>query len=187
MADRQSRAVRARQYFQVEGTNSPDTFTNTVSLTPGTTSLDSGALNLTISIVPSGSNERLVFSYSTASGGPLSQPSQDWEILQVGLNAAVPVNFTAAFDEFLNSAGTAITPTSSVFPGNTVMSNPVPGGAGSESGIAASPISFRQDRCRRLGRSSTHLIYSTALEFLPPMSAASIRPWSSRRRPYQLP
>ena len=116
--------------FQVEGGNSPGTFTNTVSLTPGTTSLDSGALNLTISIVPSGSNDWLVFSYQTTGSVPLSQPSQDWSIEQVGLNAAEPVNFIAAFDEFLDSTGTAITPTSSVFPGNSVMPNPVPGGVG---------------------------------------------------------
>jgi hypothetical protein len=115
--------------FTVSGTNSPDTFSNSVSLTPGTTSLDNGALQLTLSIVPDGSTEWLVFSYSTTSGGVLSQPGQFWQILQTGLQAAVPVNFIAAFDEYLNN-GTAITPSSGIFPGASVMANPVPGGAG---------------------------------------------------------
>jgi PEP-CTERM motif len=117
--------------FQVEGTNSPGTFTNTANLTPGTTSLDGGALSLTFSIVPNGSNEWLVFSYSTTSGAPLSQPSQDWSINQVGLDAAVPINFIAAFAEFLDN-GTALTPTSAIFAGSgySVMPNPVPGGVG---------------------------------------------------------
>jgi hypothetical protein len=117
--------------FQVEATNSPDSFTNTVSLTPGTTLLDGGALSLTLSIVPAGDgqSEWLVFDYQTTGGTALVPPGNNWSINQVGLDAAVPLNFTGAFDEFLDANGNAITPTSSVF-GQTVMANPVPGGAG---------------------------------------------------------
>lgn len=117
--------------FQVQATNSPDSFTDTVNLTPGTTSLDGGALNLTISIVPAGDgqSEWLVFNYQTTGGAALVPPGDNWSINQVGLTKAVPLNFTGAFDEFLDSNGTAITPTSSVF-GQTVMANPVPGGVG---------------------------------------------------------
>ncbi len=59
--------------FQVQATNSPDTFTDTVNLATGTQSLDSGAVTLNISFVPAGGgDEWLVFNYTTASGGPLS-------------------------------------------------------------------------------------------------------------------
>lgn len=118
--------------FTDSGDNSPDTFSTTVTLAAGTTSPDGGALNLTISKVFEGSDEWLVFDYQTAPSGTQLVPStsDDWEILQTGLDLAVSANFTSAFDEFLDSSGNAITPTTSVFPGNSVMSNPVPGGVG---------------------------------------------------------
>jgi hypothetical protein len=118
--------------FQVQASSSPDSFTDTVNLTPGVAqSLDNGALSLTISIVPGGDgqSEWLVFDYQTTNGAPLSSPGDDWSINQVGLDAAVALNFTGAFDEFLDSNGNSLTPTSSVF-GQTVMANPVPGGVG---------------------------------------------------------
>ena len=114
--------------FQVQAFNSPNTFTDNVSLTPGTTLLGGGQLSLTISIVPDGLNEWLVFTYNTAGGGPLSQQNQNWEIEQVGLNAAVAVNFIAAFVAFTED-GTALTPTSTIF-GGDIRANPVPGGTG---------------------------------------------------------
>jgi hypothetical protein len=121
--------------FQVTGGNSPDNFTNNVTLTPGNYLLDSGALNLNLSIVPaSGGAEWLVFTYSTVAGGAISQPGQNWSINQVGLDAAVPLNFIAAYDQF-NHNGTAIAPTSSVF-GQTLMTNPVPGGTGTGQGAS---------------------------------------------------
>jgi hypothetical protein len=116
--------------FQVVGTNAPTSFTNTVSQMPGTYSLDNGALNLTLSIVPtSGSAEWLVFSYSTANGGAISQPSQDFEIHENGNVAAQPLNFIGFYTQF-GSNGTALTPTSSFF-GQPIGTNPVPGEVGS--------------------------------------------------------
>ena len=113
--------------FQVQATSSPDSFTDNVNLTPGTTSLDGGALSLTISIVPAGVGEEwLVFNYSTASGGPLSQVGQDWSINQVGLDAAEAVNLVAAYSEFTES-GTALALTSAFFGGYSLETNPVLG------------------------------------------------------------
>jgi hypothetical protein len=126
--------------FQVVGGNSPDSFSNTVALTPGTTLLDGGALSLTLSIVPaSGGAEWLVFNYSTTAGGALSQPNQDWSLSQNGLVALQPLNFIAGYAQF-NNNGTAIAPTSSVF-NQTLMANPVPGFIGSGQGSSgfASP------------------------------------------------
>ena len=126
--------------FQVVGGNSPDSFTNTVALTPGTTLLDGGALSLTLSIVPtSGGAEWLVFNYSTTAGGALSQPNQDWSLSQNGLVALQPLNFIGSYAQF-NNNGVAITPTFSVF-NQTLEANPIPGFVGSGQGASgfASP------------------------------------------------
>jgi hypothetical protein len=123
--------------FTDAGGNSPDSFSTTVTLAPGTTSPDGGALNLTISEVMEGSDEWLVFDYQTATPGTQFVPdtSDDWSIAQTGLDLAVPANFIGAFAEFLDSTGTAITPTSAIFPGYSVFANPVPGGAGIGEGV----------------------------------------------------
>jgi lipopolysaccharide export system protein LptA len=56
--------------FQVQTTNSPDSFTDNVTLTPGTYSIEGGAVSLNLSIVSAaGGAEWLVFNYSTVSGG----------------------------------------------------------------------------------------------------------------------
>jgi hypothetical protein len=123
--------------FTDSGENSPDTFSTSVTLASGTTSPDGGALNLTISEVLDGSAEWLVFDYQTATSGNQLVPdtSDDWSIGQTGLDLAAPANFVGAFAEYLNSGGTAITPTSAIFPGYSVMPNPVPGGAGTGEGV----------------------------------------------------
>lgn len=124
--------------FQVQATNSPDSFNDTVNLTPGSQSLDNGALTLNISFVPvSGGGEWLVFNYTTANGGPLSGDDY-WSINQVGLDAAVNVNFNYAYSEFLVS-GVAQPWSYSFFGGYTPMSSPVPGMPGTGVG---NPTSF---------------------------------------------
>jgi PEP-CTERM motif len=122
--------------FTDYGENSPDSFSTTVTLASGTTSPDGGALNLTISEVMEGPDEWLVFDYQTASSGTQLVPntSDDWEILQTGLDLAEPANFIGAFAEFLDSNGDSITPTDAAFPGYSVFANPVPGGAGTGQG-----------------------------------------------------
>jgi hypothetical protein len=123
--------------FTDSGTNSPGSFTQSVVLQNGTTVLDGGALDLTVSIVPTGNSagdEWLVFHYQTVGGGPLVPPGDDWSIDQTGLVAAVPGNFVGAFDEFLTSSGTDLPPTTSVF-GQNILANPVPGGVGIGQGV----------------------------------------------------
>jgi hypothetical protein len=116
--------------FQVQAQNSPDSFTNTVNLAAGTYSLDGGAVSLKLSIVPaSGGAEWLVFNYSTTSGGAFGVQGQNWSLNQVGIDAAVPLNFIAAYSQF-NKDGTALVPTSSIFGGYSVATNPVPGETG---------------------------------------------------------
>jgi hypothetical protein len=122
--------------FTDVGGNSPGSFSQTVTFAPGTTSLDGGALSLNISIVPVGNaaqDEWVVFHYQTTNSNPLSQPSQDWSLYQNGLPAAVPGNFVGDFTQFLNSTGTPFNQTSAIF-GQTLMSNPVPGGTGNGEG-----------------------------------------------------
>ncbi len=116
--------------FQVVGTNSPDTFTDTVNLAAGTYSLDGGAVSLNLSIVPTGlgSDTWYVFNYSVVSGAPLST-STYWEMQENNLVAAVPINFIAAYGEYLTN-GVAQTPTNGMFPGYSLMANPVPGMTG---------------------------------------------------------
>jgi hypothetical protein len=118
--------------FTVSGENSAGSFSNTVTLEDGSTLIDHGAIDLTISLVPDGSAEWLVFDYqSVPSSAPLmSNTGDDWSLYETGLDAAVATDFVGAFGEFLNSSGNAITPTSSIFGGYSVGSNPVPGGVG---------------------------------------------------------
>jgi hypothetical protein len=134
-------AVKA-EVFTIGGTftdvggNSPTSFSQTVTFAPGTTLLAGGALSLTLSIVPVGDaaqNEWVVFQYQTTNGSPLSQPGQNWSISQNGLPAAVPGDFDGDFTQFLDSTGTAFNQTNSIF-GQTLMSNPVPGGTGNGEG-----------------------------------------------------
>jgi hypothetical protein len=116
--------------FQVDASNSPGSFDRTVSLAPGTTLLDRGALSLTLSIVPSGrGSEWLVFDFNTTGGGPLSAPGDDWSVSQVGLDAAQPVYFNQGYYQF-DQNGVALAPTSSIFSCCGVKNNPVPGQTG---------------------------------------------------------
>ncbi|HVP85437.1 MAG TPA: PEP-CTERM sorting domain-containing protein [Rhizomicrobium sp.] len=122
--------------FTVSGGNSPDSFSQSVPFQTGTVSLDGGALNLTISIVPLGDaaqNEWVVFQYQTANGDPLSLSNLSWHLDQIGLPAAVPVNFVGDFTQFTDANGTPFDQTISIF-GQGLMGNPVPGGAGNGEG-----------------------------------------------------
>jgi hypothetical protein len=116
--------------FQVNATNSPDSFSDTVNLTPGTQLLDDGAVSLNISIVgASDGGEWLVFNYTTTSGAPLSADDDYWSVNQLGLDAAVPVNFNYAYSEFLVN-GVSQPWSYSFFGGYTPISSPVPGLSG---------------------------------------------------------
>jgi len=122
--------------FTDAGGDTPDTFSTAVTLAPGTTSPDGGALNLTISEVMEGSDEWLVFDYQTTTPGTQLVPntSDDWSIAQTGLDLAVPANFIGAYAAFLDINGNAITPTTALFGGYSLEANPVPGGVGNGQG-----------------------------------------------------
>jgi hypothetical protein len=116
--------------FTVNATNSPDSFSDTVTLTPGTQSLDGGAVDLNISIVDaSGGGQWLVFNYTTTSGGPLAPGGGYWSVNQLGIDAAVPVNFDNAYSEFLVN-GVSQPWSYSFFGGYEPASSPVPGLSG---------------------------------------------------------
>lgn len=126
--------------FTVSANNSPDSYTNTVTLnlssTPVTTLLDGGAVSLSQSIVSSGANEWLVFNYSTTSSGPFSCAGCYWSLNQIGLDvAAGGAIFNAAYSQF-NVNGVAQTPTYAFFPGYGVETNPVPGATGTGMGAS---------------------------------------------------
>jgi hypothetical protein len=121
--------------FTVSGTDVTDSstsFSESATLQDGTTAIDGGALNLTVSIVPDGSSEWLVFDYQTATSGTqlVSNTADDWAMDETGLEAALPTDFDGAYAAFLDSSGNPITPTTSIFPGYVVGANPVPGGTG---------------------------------------------------------
>jgi hypothetical protein len=117
--------------FTASGLNSAGSWSDTVTLQNGTTLVDGGAQSLTVSIVPEGLSEWLVFTYTAVPVGPLmSNTSDDWSTYETGLDAVEGSDFDGAFVEFLNAGGSAITPSSSIFGGYSVESNPVPGGAG---------------------------------------------------------
>jgi PEP-CTERM motif len=125
----------------VSGTNAPDTFTNTVLLTPGTQSLDNGALSLTTSFVPAGGGaEWLVLDWQTTGGGPFSQPNLNFNLTASGIVAAQALTELAGFTQF-GSNGTPLTPTSSVF-GEPIEANPIPGqtGEGFEVGVPTTTL-----------------------------------------------
>ena len=122
--------------FQVQATDSPDTFTTTVTLTPGTVPLDNGTLDLTIAIVPDGPDDWLTFTYNTTNGALLSQGG-DWSVYETGLDAAEPVNFINAYLQ-MTSGGTVDTPTGDDIFGGSFIPNPVPGQSGN--GFGGNPF-----------------------------------------------
>ncbi len=173
--------------FTVSGTNSPDTFSDTVSLTAGDHLIDGGAVNLNISFVPaSGGAEWLVFNYSTVSGGPFASVQDAyWTLNQTGLVAAQALNFIAAYSQF-NHDGTALALSNPIFGGYSVENNPVPGETGSGTGasgfvgpIAAGPagqlgayMSTWSGYLGGAGVDSTQVNgYEQALEFVPQVAA----------------
>lgn len=122
--------------FTIDFVNSPTSENDTVTFSPGQTQLvDGGNVDLMISVVAAGGGaEWVVFNYQTISANlPLSTASQDWSIEQIGMPAAVPLNFIADYTQWQGPDGTNIPQTGGIF-GQTLMSNPVPGMTGSGEG-----------------------------------------------------
>ncbi len=120
--------------FTVNGSNSPDSFSNTVTLSPGTTqSLDGGNLNLTIYEDKVGADEWLSFVYSTPSGSALSQYGSYWSLNELGLQTVATTNFIAAFSQ-LTIDGVAQNLSNPIFGGYSVIASPVPSLSGEGTG-----------------------------------------------------
>jgi hypothetical protein len=121
--------------FTVSLTNSPTTETDVIPFTPGTQVLAGGLLDLTISIVPvAGGAEWVVFDAQTTSATqPLSLANEDWSIENIGIPAAVPVNFIADYTQWQGPTGANIPQTGTIF-GQTLMASPVPGVVGNGEG-----------------------------------------------------
>jgi hypothetical protein len=69
--------------FTLTGTNAPDDYSESVTLNPGTTTVDGGTVTLTQSILASaGGGEWVIFDFRTANGGVFANnPNSDWELL----------------------------------------------------------------------------------------------------------
>jgi hypothetical protein len=130
--------------FNVDFGNSPTSENDTATFSPGVTQLlDGGNVDLTISVVAAGGGaEWAVFTYQTVSAGlPLSVSGQDWSINQVGIPAAVPLNFIADYSQWYGPNGANIPQTGGIF-GQTLEASPVPGLTGSGEGSSGyvSPV-----------------------------------------------
>jgi PEP-CTERM motif-containing protein len=122
--------------FTIDFENSPTSENDTVTFSPGETQLvDGGNVDLTISVVAAGGGaEWAVFNYQTVSATlPLSVSGQDWSIEQIGMPAAVPLNFIADYTQWQGPNGANIPQTGGIF-GQTLMANPVPGMTGNGEG-----------------------------------------------------
>jgi hypothetical protein len=122
--------------FNVDFENSPTSENDTATFSPGVTQLlDGGNVDLTISVVAAGGGaEWAVFTYQTVSADlPLSVSGEDWSINQVGIPAAVPLNFIADYSQWQGPNGANIPQTGGIF-SQTLMANPVPGMTGSGEG-----------------------------------------------------
>jgi hypothetical protein len=122
--------------FTIDFENSPTSENDTATFSPGVTQLlDGGTVDLTINVVAAGGGaEWAVFTYQTVSADlPLSVSGQDWSINQVGIPAAVPLNFIADYSQWQGPNGANIPQTGGIF-GQTLMANPVPGMTGNGEG-----------------------------------------------------
>jgi PEP-CTERM motif len=85
-------------------------------------------------VAAGGGAEWAVFNYQTTSPTlPLSTAGRDWSIEQIGIPAAVPLNFIADYAQWQGPNGANIPQTGGIF-GQPLMANPVPGMTGSGEG-----------------------------------------------------
>jgi hypothetical protein len=178
--------------FTVTGTNAPDSFTSSASLIPGPQSLDGGNLLLTVSTVATaGGGEWILFDYNTPNAQPIGHAALNWALSEVGVQTAVATNFDQSFASFdINGANEH--PTSSVFPGFSVVANPVPGGTGFGLGATGFSAPFPAGPLSSLGsfinpwgqldatgiNSTTTSSYEEALHFSPQVVVSTPEPYS---------
>jgi hypothetical protein len=110
----------------LNGTNAPNNFSQTATVTLGTIPIDNNTLNLTTSIVNEpGGAEWLILHYATANGGPIvGNTTGSWQ-LQALVPLSAPANSLGFYFDW-SANGTLLTPTNS-FGSGSPGTNPVTG------------------------------------------------------------
>lgn len=119
--------------FSVVAVNSPDTFTEAVTLTQGNHLLDSGKVNLNIKLVPDPGlgGEWLVFNYTTTDGDPLvSLRSAFWQMVQQGIELSEPAKAIEFYMQFTIDGVAQAATSFNIFGPGSVGANPIPGEVG---------------------------------------------------------
>ena len=84
--------------FIISGTNAPNDFANAVTLSPGSTFIDGGALVLTQNIVNESNGEWLVLDVQTSNGSDIAgNQTANWGISQSGIQLATPSDWTERY------------------------------------------------------------------------------------------
>jgi hypothetical protein len=114
--------------FTIAGLNSPNTFSETDTLTAGTTSVDGGLLSLNLSTVPvPGGGEWAIFTFQTASGGTIAGDiNSNWSLGVSGVGLTQPLVLTHFYLGW-GTNGTLFSPTTSIGGNLPVEVNPVTG------------------------------------------------------------
>ena len=115
--------------FQLAGTNAPNTFSETDTLTLGTTVVDGGALDLTLSTsAASGGGEWIVFTLQTTPGllRIADNLAADWAMAINNVPIVTPAVLTGFYLDW-GIDGTLTSPTSSAGGNMPIETNPVTG------------------------------------------------------------
>src|SRR5271155_4843501 len=87
--------------FTVVGTNSPNNFTETVTLNPGMSLIDNGALIFTQAIVDKPNGEWLVMDFQTSNGNDIAGiQNSDWELQQNTIKLVTRSDWTERYTIF---------------------------------------------------------------------------------------
>jgi hypothetical protein len=114
--------------FNAVGSNAPNNFSETDTLTLGTTLIDGGMLNLTVSTLPAaGGGEWVVFNVETASGGPIAGDlNANWGMSLSHVPLLMPAVLTQFYLDWGNSGGLT-SPTGNAGGNLGIETNPVTG------------------------------------------------------------
>jgi hypothetical protein len=115
--------------FQVMGTDAPNTFSENDILTLGTTSIDGGLLNLTLTTMPAaGGEEWIIFTFQTATGASIAGVlNAAWEIQVENVPISTPSALYSSFYLDLGTNGVLTNPDNNTGFNLTLETNPVTG------------------------------------------------------------
>ncbi len=114
--------------FDVSGTNAPNTFSESDTLTAGTSLIDGGALSLNVSTaVGPGSGEWVILTFETANGSPIAGDlTADWALTIPGIQLTQSALLTQFYLDW-GTNGTLFSPTSDAFSNLPLETNPITG------------------------------------------------------------